>query len=254
MTPRDLFMPLSHQITAYPYTRPRSCSQSTATLASRQARFYIVCEMGLQTQHHLSSTQTACYQQKQPKNCVAPLMKATDAKPLVSLWSCLRSAVILLSLVPPFLICMRRKQFISSLQIIQRVMMKPARAFGVLSLRRHEIYWISWINEWIKIHLIILQESPHTVADTYTHALAARLPRNLHHWFHLQTNTFNLGVHKERAGEGGGFTMVTARITFCNMSICACFFIRIHGSSMKTILCLRFCAVWTFVCASIRQW
>lgn len=39
------------------------------------------------------------------KNPVAPLMKATDAKPLVSLWSCLRSAEILLPLVPPFLIC-----------------------------------------------------------------------------------------------------------------------------------------------------
>lgn len=124
MTPRDLFMPRSRQITAYPYMRPRGCSQSTAALAARQERSCTVCEMGLQTRRHLSSTQeTACRQQtpppalwkkttktKQPppkkkKNGVAPLMKATDAKPLVSLWSCLRPAVILLPLVPPFLIC-----------------------------------------------------------------------------------------------------------------------------------------------------
>ena len=138
----------------------------------RRQDFYILCEMGLQTEHHLSSTQTACYQQKQTKNCVTPLMWATDAKPLVSPWSCLHSAVILLSLVPPSLICMKRKQFISSLQIIQRVMMKLARAFGVLSLRRQENHWISWINEWIKIHLIILQEHsppPHQPLHTYTH-------------------------------------------------------------------------------------
>lgn len=32
--------------------------------------------------------------------------------------------------------------------------------------------------------------------------------------------------------------MVTARLTFCNMSICVRSFIRIHGSSMKTILLL----------------
>lgn len=59
-----------------------------------------------------------------------------------------------------FLICVRWKQFISSLHIIERVMMKLARAFGFLVLARQETHWISWINEWIKIHLIILQESP----------------------------------------------------------------------------------------------
>lgn len=55
--------------------------------------FYILHEMGVQTEHHLSSTQTAHYQQKQTKNCVTPLMWATDAKPLVSQWSCLYSAI-----------------------------------------------------------------------------------------------------------------------------------------------------------------
>lgn len=67
MTPRDLFMPRSRQITAYPYMRPRGCSQSTAALAARQERSCAVCEMGLQTRRHLSSTQeTACRQQKHP--------------------------------------------------------------------------------------------------------------------------------------------------------------------------------------------
>lgn len=173
--------------------------------------------MGLQTQHHLSSTKPACYQQKQTKNCVTPLMKATDAKPLVSPWSCLRSAVILLSLVAPFLICMRRKQFNSSLQIIQGVMMKLARAFGVLSLRKHETHWISWINEWIKIHIIILQEFPHTC----TQNAVARLPRNLRHRFHLQTNTFNLGVHKE---EGSLWQLHVSPFAIC---------LFVHASSLQ---------------------
>lgn len=67
MTPRDLFMRRSRQITAYPYMRPRGCSQSTAALAARQERSCAVCEMGLQTRRHLSSTQeTACRQQKHP--------------------------------------------------------------------------------------------------------------------------------------------------------------------------------------------
>lgn len=132
-----------------------------------------------------------------------------------------------------FLFYMRRKQFNSSLQIIQGVMMKLARAFGVLSLRKHETHWISWINAWIKIHTIILQESPHT----RTQNAVATLRRNLRRRFYLQANAFNLGVHK------GGVTMASARITFCNMSLCPCF-ITSRGSSMKTIPCLWFGPVW----------
>lgn len=61
--PFDLFMSCSHQYAVYPYMRP-----SAAEI------FYILCELGPQTEHHLSSTQTACYQQKQTKNCVTSLM------------------------------------------------------------------------------------------------------------------------------------------------------------------------------------
>lgn len=169
-----------HQYTADPYMRPSIVGCNLRLRSHYSSRdSYILCEMGPQTERHLSSTQTACYQQKQTKNCVTPLMWATDAKPLVSPWSCLHSAVILLSLVPPFfLICVRWKQFISSLQIIQRVMMKLARAFGALSLRRQETHWISWINEWIKIHLIILQECP-SPPPSHTHT--GILVRNLCH-------------------------------------------------------------------------
>lgn len=39
-----------------------------------------------------------------------------------------------------FLICVRWKQFISSLHIIERVMMKLARAFGFLVLARQETH------------------------------------------------------------------------------------------------------------------
>lgn len=60
-------------------------------------------EIGLQTQHHLSAPQTRRHQHQPAQNCVTPLMKATDANPLVSTASCLHSAVMLLSLVPPYL-------------------------------------------------------------------------------------------------------------------------------------------------------
>lgn len=84
MAPPDLFMLRPQQITAYPYTRTRSCLQSTATLPSQQRHFYILREMGLQTEHHLSSTKQPAINKKQTKNRVTPLMKATDARPLVS--------------------------------------------------------------------------------------------------------------------------------------------------------------------------
>lgn len=77
--------PFHHQYTADPSMRPSIVGCNLRLHSHYSSRdSCILCEMGLQTERHLSSTQTACYQQKQTKNCVTPLMWATDAKPLVS--------------------------------------------------------------------------------------------------------------------------------------------------------------------------
>ncbi len=71
----NAFISCSHRHTAHPYMRPSlaACYPLLHSHYSSRA-FYIPCEMDLQTQHHLSSAQTACYQQKQTKTCVRPLM------------------------------------------------------------------------------------------------------------------------------------------------------------------------------------
>lgn len=115
--------------------RASSCLFSPCHAHITAAAFLHSCRIGLQTRHHLSSSQTPRHQKRRAKNCVAPLMKTTDAHPLVSTPPCLHSAVTPLFSAPPSLIWMRMKRFVffsssSSLQITQRAALKLARVFS----------------------------------------------------------------------------------------------------------------------------
>lgn len=112
--------------------RASSCLFSPCHAHITAAAFLHSCRIGLQTRHHLSSSQTPRHHDHSAKNGVAPLMKATDAHPLVSAPPCLHSAVTLLLSATPSLICMRMKRFVLffSLQISQRAALKLARVFS----------------------------------------------------------------------------------------------------------------------------
>ena len=100
----------------------------------------------MRPQHHLPSAQTFCLQRKQTINCVRPLMLATDAKPRSQTRSCLRTSPPTSYCLPLFVFYLyeMKKMFclFAEKKITERVMMKPARAFGLLSLRRQETHSI----------------------------------------------------------------------------------------------------------------
>lgn len=93
---------------------------------------------------------------------------------------------------------------IASLQVTHTVMMKRARVFGLLFLRRQEAHWISWINEWIKIlsnHTSgFLLPSPDYQGISVSHAICK------------QTHIISRYTLRR-------LTMTTARLTFCIVSV-----------------------------------
>lgn len=94
--PPNLFISCSPLIPTHLYMRASSCLFSPCHAHITAAAFLHSCRIGLQTRRHLSSSQTQRHHNQQAKNCVAPLMKATDARPLVSTPPCLHSAPTLL--------------------------------------------------------------------------------------------------------------------------------------------------------------
>lgn len=97
-----------------------------------------------------------------------------------------------------------------------------SKGFGVLPLPRQRIHWISWLNEGMKINLIVMEESPLAARS------ATRLPRNLWQYLCLQTNTSCCAPPDSRGG-------------FCKKLLCPSAFIWIHESTQNnslSVICL----------------